>query len=43
MKKYTTGGKTNPNKKVSVQTKAKGRVGGGNAKTVVKPQKRSGK
>lgn len=37
-----TGGKKNPNSKVSVQTKAKGKQHGGNTKAVVKPSKGRG-
>jgi hypothetical protein len=37
-----TGGKKNPNSKVSVQTKPKGKQHGGNAKAAVKPANRRG-
>lgn len=37
-----TGGKKNPNSKVSVQTKPKGKQHGGNARASVKPASRRG-
>lgn len=39
MKKCKTGGMSNPNKKATVVTKPKGKVGGGNKKAAVSPRK----